>query len=364
MAANLKNTAWKDPAQVERERLLETLPAAAYVCDAGGLITFFNERAVQLWGREPKACDPVDRYCGSFQLFSPSGVPIPHDKCWMAEALREGREVIAREIVIGRPDGIQLTALAHISPIFNERKRVVGAVNVLIDITECKRQEQALRESEERSRAALLHLQTLSRQLLNVQEAEKRHLARELHDEVGQLLTGVRLLLNSIADARPFKREQAQVLVDRLIEKVRGMSFDLRPAVLDQLGLFPALLELFENYTRQTGVLVSFKHKDLERRLSVDVETTAYRLVQEALTNVARHAGVPGVAVRTWIASNGLNVQIEDGGRGFVPEAALNNSRSSGLAGMRERARLLGGHFTIDSRPGKGTQVTAELPLA
>src|SRR5205807_2173913 len=102
-----------------------------------------------------------------------------------------------------------------------------------------------------------------------------------------------------------------------LLEKVRRLSFDLRPAVLDQLGLIPALLELFESYTKQTGVQVSFKHKDVEKRFAAEVETTAYRIVQEALTNVARHAGVAGATVRAWATQDVLSVQIEDRGRGF-----------------------------------------------
>ena len=93
------------------------------------------------------------------------------------------------------------------------------------------------------------------------------------------------------------------------------------------------------------------------------METTAYRIVQEALTNVARHAGVPGVTVRVWATADALGVQIEDHGRGFDPEAALTTPRSIGLAGMQERVLLVGGRLTIDSRPGEGTKITAELPI-
>jgi len=223
-------------------------------------------------------------------------------------------------------------------------------------------------QNAEQDRERLLErLQALSRRLLEVQEAERRHLALELHDEVGQLLTGLRLLLKPNGGAQTgaghSKLEQALAIVDTLFAKVRRLAFDLRPAVLDQLGLFPALLDLFENYTKQTGVRVSFKHKDVERRFAPEVETTAYRIVQEALTNVARHARVGGVTVRIWATQDLLSVQIEDGGRGFDTESVPASSRSSGLAGMRERVMLLNGHLTIDSRPGKGAQITVDLPL-
>ena len=140
-----------------------------------------------------------------------------------------------------------------------------------------RRAELALRESADA-------VQALSRQLLEVQEAEHRHLARELHDEIGQTLTGLRLLLRSTgelpSDAVKTGLEQARPLVDDLLERVRGLSFDLRPAALDQLELLPALLAvLFERYTDQTGVLVKFQHEGLDRRLPPEVETSAYRMV-------------------------------------------------------------------------------------
>ena len=228
------------------------------------------------------------------------------------------------------------------------------------DITDRQRAAEALRDSADR-------LHDLSRRLLEVQEQERIHLARELHDEFGQLLTGLRLLLKTTrdvpVDAVVTRLEQARCIADQLLERVRGLSFDLRPAALDQLGLLPALLTLVERYTGLTGVQVDFKHQGVDGRLPPEVETAAYRVVQEALTNAARHAGVPGVAVRVWALADVLHLQIEDQGRGFDVQAALGSPRSCGLAGMQERVLLLGGKLTIESRPGAGTQVTAELPL-
>lgn len=125
-------------------RLLEKLLAGAYTCDPEGLITYFNQHAVQLWGRVPKLGDPVDRYCGSFRLFSTDGSPVSHDRCWMAQALETNREYNGCEIVVERPDGRRLTVLAHANPIHDESGRLIGAVNVLVDISERKRTEQEL----------------------------------------------------------------------------------------------------------------------------------------------------------------------------------------------------------------------------
>ena len=216
------------------------------------------------------------------------------------------------------------------------------------------------------------HVKALSRRLVEIQEAERRHLARELHDEIGQLLTGLGLLLEPEADLSPEAAkttfEQMRVIIGELLERIRGLSFDLRPTALDELGLVPALLALFERYTGQTEILIDFKHQGMARRFQPEVETAAYRIVQEALTNVARHARVAEATVRIWATSDGirsprLSVQIEDRGRGFDAETVLRAPKSGGLVGMQERLMLLGGHLTVESRPGGGTQIIAEIPL-
>ncbi len=208
-------------------------------------------------------------------------------------------------------------------------------------------------------------LQALSRRLVEVQEAERRHIARELHDEIGQVLTGLKLTLEmserGSGQSAARHREGARTLVNDLLSRVRELSLDLRPAMLDDLGLLPALLWHFERYTSQTGIRVRFEHAGIEQRFVPEVETAAYRIAQEALTNVARHAGVSSVEVRIWTDSEALCVQVEDRGRGFDPGAQA--GASSGLAGMRERAVLLGGDLTVDSAPAAGTRVTAAIPV-
>jgi signal transduction histidine kinase len=209
-------------------------------------------------------------------------------------------------------------------------------------------------------------LRALAAQLQTTQEIERRRLARELHDEIGQLLTGLRLLLKLNGDSPDVLKtrfELARSIVDDLLARVRRLSFDLRPADLDQLGLLTALLSLFERYAAQTGVLVDFRHQGVDGRFASEVETVAYRIVQESLTNAARHAGVAGITVRIWTDAHELNLHIEDRGYGFDPAVVLKAPRSSGLIGMRERIMLLGGRMAIESSPGAGTTITAELPI-
>jgi len=207
-------------------------------------------------------------------------------------------------------------------------------------------------------------LQGLSGRLMEVQETERRHLARELHDEIGQLLTGLRLTLDLPEPPSPAlgeRLEQARGLVEELLDRVRALSVDLRPSILDDLGLLPALLGHVERYTSQTKVQVRLEHHGLDRRFDPETETGVYRIVQEALTNVARHSGVDEVTVRIWGTRDVLGVQVEDHGRGFDLDAVLGNG--GGLAGLRERAVLLNGHLTVETKPGAGVRLTAEVPV-
>ena len=186
---------------------------------------------------------------------------------------------------------------------------------VAFDISELKRAEAAGQKDAER-------LKFLSRRLMEVQETERRNIALELHDEIGQVLTGLKLSLE-IGTRLPAEEvganlNQARQLVNELMARVRKLSLDLRPAMLDDLGLLPALLWHFEHYTAQTQVRVIFKHSGLEkRRFSPELETAAYRLVQEALTNVARHARVQEATVRLSTHQHTLLIEVEDRGKGF-----------------------------------------------
>jgi signal transduction histidine kinase len=201
-----------------------------------------------------------------------------------------------------------------------------------------------------------------------LEEAERRHIARELHDEIGQSLTALKFHLERIGrdahDREATSVAETRALVDELMARVSNLSLDLRPAMLDDLGLLPALVWLFERYTAQTRIRVEFQRSGLEGRFAPEVETAAFRVVQEALTNVARHASVDRVTVRAWSNDGSLGVQVVDAGKGFRPEETLARADSSGLIGMRERAAALGGQLTIEASPGGGVRLTAELPLS
>jgi signal transduction histidine kinase len=210
-------------------------------------------------------------------------------------------------------------------------------------------------------------LGAVSRQLMQGQEAERRRLALELHDVIGQMITGTKLRLQATRPGRVQGSAQGHTIalaaLDDLLDRVRRLALDLRPSTLDDLGLLPALLSYFQRYTERTQVKVEFSHRGVNRRFPPEIETAAYRTAQEALTNVARHAGVLQVGVALWGDRQTLGLRVEDQGAGFDPGAARADPESMGLTGMRERTLLVGGKITIESAGGRGTTVTAEFPL-
>lgn len=211
----------------------------------------------------------------------------------------------------------------------------------------------------------------LLNQVISAQEEERRRIARELHDETGQSLTSLTVGLTMIEKARTlgFARERAaelRQLAARTLEEVHNLSRGLRPSVLDDLGLLPALDRYLKEYGSSRGIAVDLHASGFDGyRLPGPVEIAVYRIVQEALTNTAKHAAASTVSVLLEHRGDSVHVIVEDDGRGFQVEEVLarGDTERLGLHGMRERASLLGGSLTVESAPGRGTTVFAEIPL-
>lgn len=241
--------------------------------------------------------------------------------------------------------------------------------------------EQSLRKTEQHQRQLLelsrLHqeqLRRLSRQVIQDQEDERKRISRELHDVIAQVLTGINVQLATLqaeatVNPRAFARNIArtQRLVEKSVDIVHQFARELRPAVLDDLGLVPALHSHLKDFAKQAGIRVhmnAFTTGPIDK-LDTAGRTTLYRVAQEALTNVARHAQASRVEVSLLKTPAGLRLCIQDDGKSFVVEQALNPKKNQrlGLLGMRERVEMIGGQFTVSSVPGQGTLVQAEIPL-
>jgi signal transduction histidine kinase len=213
-------------------------------------------------------------------------------------------------------------------------------------------------------------LKKMSSQVLNAHEAERKRIARELHDDTAQALTSIlvrlRLLERSTENGEVLKNvEELRDLTAGALDSVRRMAMDLRPAALDDLGLVPALQAYAENYSRNWPVKVTVSADGLVRRVPADVELVLYRVVQEALTNIAKHAGARWAQVSLSRRHNEVTLVVEDDGVGFDPEEKpRSNGTGLGHFGMRERLALVEGELEIESTRGTGTKVTARVPLA
>jgi signal transduction histidine kinase len=204
------------------------------------------------------------------------------------------------------------------------------------------------------------------RRVVAAQELERRRLSRELHDETAQTLTSVLLGLQAIAEAPEADRvaaetERLRELVTQALRDVRRLAVELRPKALDDFGLVPALKRLGSGFSEQTGIRVEVESYLDEDRLPSEIETALYRIVQESLTNVVKHARAGSVSVLVTRKSGSVIAVIEDDGRGF--DAGAGRDEGLGLVGMEERVALLDGRLQIESREGAGTTIVAEVPL-
>jgi signal transduction histidine kinase len=216
-------------------------------------------------------------------------------------------------------------------------------------------------------------LQRLSTQLINAQEAERKRISQELHDEMGQALTAMSINLAAIekelpSELAPMIRErlaETSLLADQTLEQVRELSLNLRPSMLDDLGLVPTLHWYVNRYAKRLDIEVEFEPIGLEERLTTEVETVLYRVVQEALTNAARHAQASTVYIHLERKEATVTTCIEDDGQGFDIEEVTGSNfpeHGVGLLGMRERVASQGGRFSIQSHPGQGTRLAIEIP--
>jgi signal transduction histidine kinase len=244
----------------------------------------------------------------------------------------------------------------------------ISAASVVIGIVVALFTILYTRRLERNSETVRLELKRLSQHMVKAQELERRTISRELHDEVGQMLTGLRMELANLdvpairQNTADYQRlEEAKRLTERTLHCVRDLSMLLRPSMLDDLGLSPALRWQAREFSRRSGIPVNLTIDGEVDAVPEDVRTCVYRVVQEALTNVARHAQAKRINLHVTRDGQQIAVTIEDDGRGF--EVAAPRSSGIGLLGLKERVSELAGTAEIVSRPGRGTHISVHLPV-
>lgn len=262
-----------------------------------------------------------------------------------------------------RKDGSRFWANVTITPMRDVAGKLRGFAKVTRDLTERKRVERELNEYTEQ-------LRVLSRRLVELHEESRQSLSRELHDRVGQNLTALNInlgiVLGQLPDAGPAivaRLKDSQDLVEATVDVITDVMADLRPPLLDDYGLFPALKSIAEQFSRRTGIDIAVSGPEFLERLPKQVEIALCRVAQEALTNAAKHAQARHIQLDLALSDDRISMAVADDGVGFDPRAdAPDTARSGwGMLTMRERAMALGGDLIINSAPGLGTRVTITL---
>jgi two-component system sensor histidine kinase UhpB len=363
--------------------LFDLAPVAVYSCDASGVISDYNSRAAELWGRKPEVGDTDERFCGSFKMYRPDGSYMPHEQCPMGDVLTgKVPEIHDGEVHIERPDGSRVVVIVNIAPLKDGRGEVIGAINCFYDVTERKRVEELRHQSEKALRFANEQLESvvqkrtaslrhLSARLMRSQDEERRRIARNLHDSLGQYLSSIKINLEVLSSEAPAHKDLLSATltsVEQCISETRTLSCLLHPPLLDEVGFSSAARWYTDEFAKRSGVKVELQLPDEGiERLPGLVRTALFRILQESLTNVHRHAASPSVEVSLKINHQAV-LTVRDFGQG-MPAELLQESQTNGnqfgvgLNGMRERVTDLGGTFEIQSG-GNGTLITVSIPLA
>ena len=336
---------------------LEAAANAIIITDRSGAISWANSAFTRLTGYS------ATEVLGANMRLLKSG---QHDQAFyqnLWQTILNGK-IWHAEIINRRKNGSLYTEDNTITAVRNAHGEITHFISVKEDITERKQAETKRKEYSRK-------LQVLSRRLVEAQETERRNIARELHDEIGQALTVMQLNLQAMlqspdADGLTPRLDESLKVVERVLEQVHDISLDLRPSMLDDLGLEPALRWYTERQAALAGLQAEFAIDPLEHRLDPIIETECFRIAQEALTNVVRHAQARTVTVELHTKDGRLHLGVRDDGVGFevapVREQAVRGV-SLGLLSMEERAVLAGGGLEFKSSPGQGTDVQAWFPL-
>ncbi len=369
--------------------ILSHLPMATYVVQADGVVIWYNARAAELWGREPAIGDTDERFCGAHTLYHADGSHLAHCDTPVALALSTGASVHEQEVIIGRPDGSRVPVSVHIDPIRNPKDgQIIGVVNFFNDLTERKRQEaerehllheaetrsaqlqEAREELESKVEQRTMAVRNLSSRLIHMQDQERRRIARELHDSVGQYLGALGMSLTQLETATgskfPETLTECRQLLDGCVNETRTLSHLLHPPLLDGVGFASAATNYVQEFARRSGIEIDIS-VDLPNRLQADTEILLFRVLQESLTNIHRHSGSSRAKIRAGVDGEEVSLEIRDYGQGIPQEVlesfkTLGNGVGIGLAGIRERLREVDGKLDLSSS-GDGTVLRVSLPV-
>jgi two-component system, NarL family, sensor histidine kinase UhpB len=356
MAVSTKRKRAKEvlrPSEEHLRLIINTIPTMAWTLRSDGAVDFVNQRSLDYFGLsfEEEIEEPT-------RSIHPDDLPRVMEK-WLAD-LAAGRPS-EDEMRLRQAEGEYRWFLVRTVPLRDQLGNIIKWFGTSTDIEDRKHAEDALRGS-------LDELRALAGRLQSVREEERTRVARQIHDELGQALTAIKLESASLIRELPREAKQQSnraesiaKLADDTIRAVRRISTELRPGILDDLGLAAAVEWVTEEFQARTGTRVQLTVPGVDVVVGREHATALFRILQEILTNVARHANATQVNVRLVKDDGSLILEVHDNGKG-VSKEELSAGRSLGILGMRERALLLGGELTISGAPAFGTTVTVRIP--
>ena len=332
--------------------IIDTIPTMAWSLRPDGAVDFVNQR----W-RDYTGISLEDELEAPTRAMHPEDLPGVVEQ-WLV-AMDAG-EPYEHEMRLRRADGEYRWFLVRTVPLRDEQRNIIKWFGTSTEIEDRKRAEKILFRSFEQQRALTARLQS-------VREEERARMAREIHDELGQALTAIKIDVASLVSELPpeqtqaLRRKSIMKLIDETIQTVRRISTELRPGILDDLGLVAAVEWAAEEFQARTGTKCHISLPRADLPLDPEHATALFRIFQETLTNAARHANATEVNVRLAYDKRHVSLEVRDNGKG-ISEEQLTAANSLGLLGMLDRALLLGGELTINGVPGKGTTVRVRIP--
>ena len=341
------------------ENVLNILPTDVAVFDAQHRYVFVNPAAIKNEEFRKYIIGKDDfEYC-EYRKRDKSVAKLRREK--FLEAVNAGKAIEWEDSLKG-PDGNMVTTWRKMVPVYDKKGKLSMVVGLGIDFSGLKKAEQKLRQSHDQLRNLSSHLQ-------NIREAERIKIAREIHDELGQQLTTLKMDTSLLKKRIPLQNKKAHdkiemmiSMLDNTVKTVRRIATELRPNVLDDVGLMEALAWQSREFNIRTGIKCKFKSPKFKMKFDKKLSTEVFRIYQEILTNVSRHARATEINSSLEIIDNNIILKVRDNGTGFS-ESGIKNKNTLGLLGMRERAAMLNGKLTINSVKGQGTTIHLELPL-
>jgi two-component system sensor histidine kinase UhpB len=343
------------PSEAHLRLIIDTIPTMAWTVRPDGAVDFINQRSLDYMGLslEKEIQEPT-------RSVHPEDLPRVMEK-WLADMA--AGEPSEDEMRLRQADGEYRWFLVRTVPLRDELGNIVKWFGTSTDIQDRKQAEDALR-------CSLAQLRALAARLQSVREEERTRAAREIHDELGQALTAIKLEFTSLLYDLPEdaglaapRGQSILKLLDQTVQSVRRIATGLRPTILDDLGLVAALEWAAEDFQTRTGTKCQINLPEEDIALDPERTTALFRIFQETLTNVARHADATRVDVQLGKETGDLILEVRDNGIG-ISEEHLSAKTSLGILGMRERALLLGGELTISGAPAFGTSVVVRIPAA